>query len=83
METVTLTYNPNSSFAIALLNLIKASGEVTVVETKPAKTTRKKPTKKERFLTKLTKAGQQAIDIAKKDPEGLTEDELIASIFDD
>ncbi len=43
METVTLTYNPNSSFAIALLNLIKASGEVTVVETKPAKTTRKKP----------------------------------------
>lgn len=44
METVTITYNPNSSFAIALLNLIKASGEVTVVETKQAKTTRKKLT---------------------------------------
>ena len=44
METITLTYNPNSSFAIALLNLIKASGEVTVVETKPAKTARKKLT---------------------------------------
>ena len=50
----------------------------TVTQTK-----RRKPTKKERFLTKLTRAGQQAIDIAKEKPEGLIENELIASIFDD
>ncbi len=40
METITLQFNPKSSFAQALLNLIKVSGEVTVVETKA---TAKKP----------------------------------------
>ena len=79
METVTLTFNPDIPFAAnidAFLSTLPPSVKVT-------KHVKPKATKKERFLAKLTKAGQQALDIAQQNPEGYTEDELIASIFDD
>ena len=50
METITLQYNPNSNFAIALINLIKASDEVTVIESKPASKKRARKTGIERAI---------------------------------
>ena len=50
METITLQFDPHSNFAIALVNLIKASGEVTVIESKPAPKMRARKTGIERAI---------------------------------
>lgn len=82
METVTLTFSPNIPFAARIDAFLKTVPPGVKVS-KIVKPRRKRKTEKERFLAELTKAGQQALDIAKKNPEGYTADELIASIFDD
>lgn len=80
METITLQFNPNSSFAQALLNLIKVSGEVTVVETKTAKPSRKRTSKKERLLAEIAKGADEARRMASKPHKTYTAEEIAEAI---
>lgn len=86
METVTLTFNPDIPFAANIDAFLKTvPSEVKVskrIKPQNGKATKKAMTKKERFLAKLTEAGQQALDIAAKNPKGYTAEELIASLYD-
>ncbi len=77
METITLTFSTSNPFAAnidAFLKTVPSSVKVS----KRMKTQDEKVAKKERFLAKLTKAGQQGLDIAAKNPKGYTAEELIA-----
>ena len=76
-----MQYNPKSNFAIALACLIEKSDEVTVVEMKPTKPTRKKLTEKERVLADIATGAEQARRIAKRKHKTYTADELIASLW--
>jgi len=80
METITLQYNPKSSFAIALANLIEKSEGVKVIEMKLAEPARKKLTEKERVLADIATGAEQARRIAKRKHKTYTADELIASL---
>lgn len=83
METITLTFNPNSPFAANVEAFLKTVPRGVKVS-KSVKPARKRRTEKERILANITKGMQQALDMAKK-PHKTYEsvDELIASIFDD
>lgn len=83
METITLTFNPNSPFAASVEAFLKTvpHGVKVSKEMKPA---RKRRTRKERILASITKGMQQAIDLSKKPHKTYsTSEELIAAIFDD
>ncbi|MBQ6771292.1 MAG: hypothetical protein IJP44_10000 [Bacteroidales bacterium] len=83
METITITFNPNSPFATSVEAFLKTvpHGVKVSKEMKPA---RKRRTRKERFLASLTKAAKQAEELASKPHKSYsTSEELIASIFDD
>ena len=82
METVTLTFNPDSPFAASVESFLKTVPQGVKV-TKSVKPARKRMTKKERFLAELKKAARQAEELAKKPHKTYTADELIDSIFDD
>lgn len=82
METVTLTFNPNSPFAASVEAFLKTVPQGVKVS-KSVKSVRKRKTKKERFLDNLVKAAKQAEELASKPHESYNEDELLASIFDD
>ena len=83
METITLTFNTSSPYAAsidAFLKTLPPSVKVRKsVKPKNGKAD-KGSAKKKRFLAKLTKAGQQALDIAASPHEGYTAEELIASL---
>lgn len=81
METITLTFSTNSPFAASMEAFLKTvPADVKVSKrTKPA---RKRLTKKERFLAKLTKAGQQALEMSKKPHKSYTAEELMESLYD-
>lgn len=83
METITLTFNPNSPFAASVEAFLKTvpQGVKVSKEVKPA---RKRRTRKERFLASITKAARQAEELASKPHKSYnTSEELIASVFDD
>ena len=83
METITITFNPNSRFAASIEAFLKTVPQGVKVS-KSVKPARKRLTKKERVLAKITKGMQQAIDMAKKPHKTYDSvDELIDSIFDD
>ena len=82
METVTLTFSPDSPFAASVEAFLKTVPQDVKVS-KSMKPAHKRRTQKERVLANITKGMQQALDMAKKPQEGYTADELIASIFDD
>ena len=78
METVTLTFDPNSPFAARFNAFLETVPQGVKVSKRSKAEARKK-----RFIGSIAKAGRQALDIAAKSPEGYTADELLASIFDD
>lgn len=83
METVTITFSPNSPFAANVEAFLKTVPRDVKVS-KSMKPVRRRLTKKERFLSRLVKAAKQAEELASKPHESYsTSEELIASIFDD
>ena len=82
METITLTFNPDSPFAASVEAFLKTVPEGVKVS-KSIKPLRKRKTEKERFLDSLVKAAKQAEELASKPHKSYTEDELIAALFDD
>lgn len=82
METITLTFNPNTPIG-ANINAFVADLPKAVKVSKTVKPARKCRSKKELFLASLTKAARQAEDIASKPHKSYTPDELMTAIFDD
>lgn len=85
METITITFNPNSQFAASINAFLKTvpQGVKVSKSVKPMKPVRKRKTEKERILANITKGMKQALDMAKKPHKTYTAEELIDSIFDD
>ena len=85
METITLTFNTGSPFAASIDAFLKTlPPSVKVRKSVKPKNSKadKDSAKKKRFLSKLTKAGQQAIDLASMPHESYSAEELIASLYD-
>ena len=82
METITITFNPNSQFAASVEAFLKTVPRGVKVS-KSVKPSRKHLTEKDRIIANITKGMQQALDMAKKPHKTYTADELVASIFDD
>ena len=76
METITLTFNPNSPLGVHINAFVDDLPDAVKVS-KSVRPARKRRTEKERFLDELAKAAEEARQLARKRTATRTLDDII------